>query len=127
LITDASHALPVQVLRNGLRTIAFGTGHIGQLELPHLPKNADIRAGDRLVTSGLSGLFPPGYPVATVSEVRHEQGQPFATVIATPDAHLDRSREVLLVWTLSPTPDIAGTASSSGSPPSAADTAAIPR
>jgi rod shape-determining protein MreC len=102
LISDASHALPVQVNRNGLRTIALGTGLINQLELPHLPNNADIRPGDHLSTSGLGGRFPPGYPVAEVTEVRQEPGQPFATVIARTIAHLDRIREVLLVWTLNP-------------------------
>jgi rod shape-determining protein MreC len=102
LITDVSHELPVQVNRNGLRTIAAGTGLVNELELPHLPNNADIRVGDLLVTSGLGGHFPAGYPVARVTEVRREPGKPFATVIATPTAHLDRSREVLLVWTLSP-------------------------
>ena len=102
LISDASHALPVQVNRNGLRTIALGTGLINQLELPHLPNNADIKPGDHLSTSGLGGRFPPGYPVAEVTEVRQEPGQPFATVIAQTIAHLDRIREVLLVWTLNP-------------------------
>jgi rod shape-determining protein MreC len=102
LITDATHALPVQVNRTGLRTVAAGTGLINALELPHLPNNADIREGDLLVTSGLGGHFPPGYPVARVSEVRREPGKPFATVIATPAARLDRSRDVLLVWTLAP-------------------------
>ena len=103
LITDASHALPVQVNRNGLRTIAFGTGRIHELELPHLPHNADIREDDLLVTSGLAGHFPPGYPVARVTQVNREPGEPFATVIATPSAHLERTREVLLVWTLTST------------------------
>ncbi len=102
LITDATHALPVQVQRNGLRTIALGTGLINQLELPHLPNNADIEAGDLLTTSGLGGRFPPGYPVAQVVEVRREPGRPFASVIAETTAHLDRLREVLLVWTLKP-------------------------
>lgn len=102
LITDATHALPVQVNRNGLRTIALGTGLINQLELPHLPNNADIVPGDLLTTSGLGGLFPAGYPVAEVTEVRREQGQPFASVTANTTAHLDRIREVLLVWTLNP-------------------------
>jgi len=100
LITDANHGLPVQINRNGLRTIAQGTGFIDRLELPHLPKNADVRIGDLLVTSGMGGRFPPGYPVARVAEVRHESGKPFATVVAEPTARLDRSREVLLVWTL---------------------------
>ncbi|MES9993720.1 MAG: rod shape-determining protein MreC [Candidatus Thiodiazotropha sp.] len=102
LITDATHALPVQVNRNGLRTIALGTGLINRLELPHLPNNADIKVGDRLTTSGLGGSFPPGYPVAEVIDVKREPGQPFASVIAQTTAHLDRIREVLLVWTLDP-------------------------
>jgi rod shape-determining protein MreC len=102
MITDAAHALPVQVNRNGLRTVAAGTGIINRLELPHLPNNADVRVGDLLVTSGLGGHFPPGYPVARVAEVRREPGNPFATVVAAPNARLDRTREVLLVWTLPP-------------------------
>ncbi len=102
LITDAAHAMPVQVNRNGLRTIALGTGLINRLELPHLPNNADIQVGDLLVTSGLGGAFPPGYPVAEVIEVKRIPGQPFASVIAQTTAHLDRIREVLLVWTLDP-------------------------
>ncbi|WP_057955083.1 rod shape-determining protein MreC [endosymbiont of Ridgeia piscesae] len=102
LITDANHALPVQVNRNGLRTIAMGTGLINQLQLPHLPNNADIKPGDLLVTSGLAGRFPPGYPVAEVTSVVREPGKPFASVTARPTADLDRIREVLLVWTLTP-------------------------
>ncbi len=112
LITDASHALPVQVNRNGLRTIALGTGLINQLELPHLPNNADIKPGDMLTTTGLGGLFPAGYPVAEVTEVRREQGQPFASVKARTTAHLDRVREVLLVWTMSPESALQGADSS---------------
>jgi rod shape-determining protein MreC len=100
LITDAAHSLPVQVNRNGLRAVAAGTGLINRLELPHLPKNADVHVGDLLVTSGLGSHFPPGYPVARVSRVENEPGKPFATVFAEPTARLDRSREVLLVWTL---------------------------
>lgn len=101
LITDADHSLPVQVTRNGLRTVAVGTGFINRLDLPHLPKNADIQVGDLLITSGLGGHFPAGYPVARVSDVRLEAGKPFATVRAEPTARLDRTREVLLVWSLS--------------------------
>ena len=100
LITDARHALPVQVNRNGLRTVAMGSGRINELELPHLPNNADIEVGDLLVTSGLGGIFPPGYPVAEVTAVIREPGQPFSTVRARPRAHLERAREALLVWTL---------------------------
>ena len=107
LITDATHALPVQVQRNGLRTIALGTGLINRLELPHLPNNADIEVGDMLTTSGLGGRFPPGYPVAQVVEVQREPGRPFASVIAETTAHLDRLREILLVWTLKPSTTVA--------------------
>lgn len=98
LITDASHALPVQVLRNGLRTVAVGTGEVNRLSLPFLAHNADIQPGDTLVTSGLGGIFPPGYPVAKVSDITRQPGQHFSTIYAEPLAHLDRSREVLLVW-----------------------------
>lgn len=100
LITDADHALPVQINRNGLRTIATGTGRVNQLRLHHLPKNADVRVGDLLVTSGMGGVFPPGYPVAQIVEVADDPNSPFATVQAVPTARLDRSHEVLLVWTL---------------------------
>ena len=105
LITDADHALPVRVSRNGLRTLASGTGVINRLELPHLTNNADIQVGDELFTSGLDGRFPAGYPVGRVVEVRIEPGKPFATVVVSPNARLDRAREVLLVWTLPTTSD----------------------
>jgi rod shape-determining protein MreC len=98
LISDPNHALPVQINRNGLRTIAEGTGEPDRLELRYIPNNADVRVGDRVVSSGLGGRFPPNYPVATVMEVERRPGEPFARVIAAPQAHLDRSREVLLVW-----------------------------
>ena len=100
LITDASHALPVQVLRNGLRTVAVGTGEVNRLSLPFLAHNADIKLGDTLVTSGLGGIFPPGYPVAKVSDISRQPGQHFSSINAEPLAHLDRSREVLLVWNI---------------------------
>jgi len=104
LITDASHALPVQVLRNGLRTVAVGTGEVNRLSLPFLAHNADIQPGDTLVTSGLGGIFPPGYPVAKVSDITRQPGQHFSTINAEPLAHLDRSREVLLVWNIEQNP-----------------------
>lgn len=98
LITDPDHALPVQVNRNGLRTIAVGTGDLHRLDLPYVSNNTDIKVGDLLITSGLGGRFPADYPVATVSSVVINPGSPFAKVRAIPTAHLDRSREVLLVW-----------------------------
>ena len=98
LITDPSHAIPVQVNRNGLRTIALGTGSLNHLKLPNIPNNADIRIGDLLVTSGLGSRFPPGYPVAEITEVDQDPSRAFSQVTARPRAQLDRSREVLLVW-----------------------------
>lgn len=98
LITDASHSIPVQIDRTGLRANAFGTGKIDQLDLRHLPHNADIQRGDMLISSGLGGVFPPNYPVATITKVERTAGEPFATIEAKPLAQLDKSREVLLVW-----------------------------
>jgi len=98
LITDTSHAIPVRVNRNGIRTIALGSGTINRLELPYLSNNADVSPGDLLITSGLGGRFPPGYPVAVVEAVQHDPGRNFAHIVARPTARLDRSREVLLVW-----------------------------
>lgn len=98
LITDPSHAIPVVVNRNGLRTIAVGTGDLNRLSLPYLPNAADIVPGDLLLTSGLGGRFPAGYPVARVTEVTRKSGSAFADIIAEPVAALDRSREVLLVF-----------------------------
>lgn len=98
LITDPNHAIPVQVNRNGLRTIALGSGKINQLQLPFLPNNADIKPGDLLISSGLGGSFPPGYPVAEIDEVKVQPNKPFASITATPKAQLDKSREFLIVW-----------------------------
>jgi rod shape-determining protein MreC len=98
LISDPSHALPVEVSRNGLRTIANGTGKVDELDLPFLPNNADILPGDILVTSGLGGAFPAGYPVGVVGSVNRVPQAPFADVTAVPAAALDQVREVLLIW-----------------------------
>jgi len=103
LISDAAHAIPVQVNRNGLRTIAVGTGDVGRLKLPYLPTSADVVAGDLLVTSGLGGGFPAGYPVGTIAEVKRDPAQSLADVDVKPAAALDRSRELMFVW-LKPQP-----------------------
>jgi len=100
LITDAAHGLPVRVNRNGLRALAKGTGLVNELDLAYVPTDADLVEGDLLVTSGLGGRFPAGYPVARVSAITRESGQPFARVTATPLARLDSGHEALLVWTL---------------------------
>lgn len=98
LISDSSHAVPVEVLRNGLRAILLGNGDISQLELVHVPDTADIREGDVLVSSGLGGRFPRGYPVAEVSSISKEPGAPFVTIEASPLARLSRSKLVLVVF-----------------------------
>ncbi|AWA37860.1 rod shape-determining protein MreC [Pseudomonas sp. 22105] len=98
LLTDSTHSIPVQVNRNGLRAIASGTGNPERLELRHVADTADIKEGDLLVSSGLGQRFPAGYPVATVKEVIHDSGQPFAIVRAVPTAALNRSRYLLLVF-----------------------------
>ena len=104
LISDPGHDLPVEVNRNGLRTIARGTGDFNRLDLPFLPNNADIEPGDLLVTSGLGGVFPAGYPVAVVDVVTRIPQEPFAAVTATPSAALNQIREVMLIWS-APTVD----------------------
>lgn len=98
LLTDPEHAVPVQIERTGVRTIAVGTGDAEALALPYLPSNADVKPGDLLVTSGLGGVFPQGYPVARVTEVRHDAVQPLAQIRAKPLAQLDKLHEVMLVW-----------------------------
>ncbi len=100
LISDPDHALPVEVNRNGLRTIAVGTGAFDRLDLPFLPNNADIREGDLLVTSGLGGAFPAGYPVAVVNSIIRIPQEPFAAVAAQPSAALNQVREIMLIWSV---------------------------
>ena len=102
LISDPNHALPVQINRTGLRTVAFGTGNTGLLNLPALPLEADVRAGDLVVTSGLGERFPGGYPVALIESIDRQAGQTFAQAQARPLAALDRGREVLLIKSVPP-------------------------
>ena len=98
LITDAEHSVPVQVNRNGIRSIAMGTGDGARLSLPYMTVESDVRRGDLLVSSGLDAIFPAGYPVATVTKVERNSAETFALVEAKPLAQLDRDREVLLLW-----------------------------
>ena len=102
LITDNSHAIPVQVTRNNVRTVAEGVGDLYKLSLRYVSSTTDIKKGDILVSSGLGGRFPVGYPVAQVESIRYDQGEPFAIVNARPAAQLDRSRHVLLVFSEKP-------------------------
>jgi rod shape-determining protein MreC len=99
LISDATHSVPVQVNRNGVRSILEGTGLYQEMQLSNVAATTDIKVGDLLITSGLGNRFPVGYPVATVTEVSVDPGQPFATVKAAPSAQLIKSRHVLLVFT----------------------------
>ena len=98
LITDSSHALPVVLSRNGLRSVAVGGGPTGELDLAYVPKDADIEVGDLLVSSGLGGRFPAGYPAATVIRVETAQGGRYAEVRLRPLADVKRAREVLVVF-----------------------------
>lgn len=98
LITDNTHMLPVQISRTGLRTLAEGNGLSGRLELLHLPKTTDIREGDVVVTSGLGGKFPAGYPVGEINKIHPDAGEAYTHAEVTPYAQLDRNREVLLLW-----------------------------
>ncbi|MFZ1641319.1 MAG: rod shape-determining protein MreC [Candidatus Contendobacter sp.] len=97
LITDPNHALPIQINRTGARTLALGTGNFQELQLPHIPNNEDVKVGDLLVTSGMGGRFPRGYPVGAITKVEFDPGSPFAHIVAKPVAQLDRIREVMLL------------------------------
>lgn len=106
LISDNEHATPVQVNRNGIRSIAVGTGDIHRLSLPFLTIESDVKPDDLLVSSGLDGIFPAGYPVAVITKVERDPAETFAVVEAKPLAQLDRSREVLLLWFGQPNPEV---------------------
>jgi rod shape-determining protein MreC len=97
LISDPAHAIPVQFIRSGVRSVAFGNGNTDYLELRFLPATADIQIGDELVTSGLGGRFPADYPIATVASISKDLAHGFVSVLVTPKARLDSSREVLVI------------------------------
>lgn len=100
LITDPTHALPVTIERTGLRTIARGGRALDTLELPNIPVSADVKVGDRLITSGLGGHFPAGFPVGEIRSISNDVTGMFAAAAATPSAALDRSGDVLLLHEL---------------------------
>ena len=97
LVTDPDQAIPVQVVRNGLRAVAFGGGVSGMLELKFMSANAEIQDGDRLVTSGIDGTYPPGLPVATVVRIERDAENTFARAVCKPSAGVDRGRFVLVL------------------------------
>ena len=123
LITDLSHAVPVRVMRNDIRAIASGSGNLDELTLKNIPRSADLQEGDMLVTSGLGGRFPMGYPVAQITKFSYEEGKAFAEVKARPLAALDRLRYLLLLWpspiseaAVAPTGAASGAVATGGTP-----------
>ncbi len=102
LLTDRDHSVPVQVVRNSLRSVVSGTGKNDQLELRYLSVNTDIQQGDQLVTSGIGGVYPPGIPVAAVLRIERDPTGDFAQIISTPVAGVDRNRQVLILSLVQP-------------------------
>ena len=125
LVSDPTHAIPVQINRTGLRTVAVGTGDTSRLKLPYLPTSADVQVGDLLVTSGLGGGFPVGYPVGTIVKVTRDPAQSLAEVEVRPAAALDRSRELMFVW-LKPAAVQAASAADDATAPTSTAVAAAP-
>jgi len=127
LVTDADHAIPVQVARSGFRAIAFGTGDPGSLLISDIPQSADIRKGDLLVTSGMGGRFPAGFPVATIEKLSPNDTGLFMVGKAKPAARMDRGLEVLLVNEIVPSPPSpARVVTPTGKPPVAGGSATPP-
>jgi len=116
LVTDPDHAVPVQVARSGLRAVAYGTGHSDRLVLPNIPQSADVRKGDVLITSGIGGRFPAGFPVGTITGVQPDKLRLFVTADAQPAAHLERGNEVLLISNRPPMLDV-GPPAATDAPP----------
>ncbi len=105
LITDKDHSVPVQAVRNGLRSVISGAGKNNKLELRYLSVNTDIKLNDLLVTSGIGGVYPSGLPVATVTYIERDPGKTFATIVSTPVAGVSRNRQVLILSLIPPISD----------------------
>lgn len=105
LITDKDHAVPVQVLRNGLHAVVFGSGDTSDLALRYMPISADLHEGDMLVTSGIDGTYPPGLPVARISRIERDPAYPFARIVCVPVAGVDRQRQLLILQGLPKLPE----------------------
>ncbi|MEI2767332.1 MAG: rod shape-determining protein MreC [Nitrosomonas sp.] len=106
LLTDKNHSVPVQVLRNSLRSVISGTGKNNELELRYLSINIDIQPGDLLVTSGIGGVYPPGIPVAVVEKIEHSPSDDFSRIVSNPVAGVDRNRQVLILSMMQPPVEI---------------------
>jgi rod shape-determining protein MreC len=105
LVTDKDNAVPVQILRNGLRAVVFGSGNISEIDLRYQPITADIEVGDVLVTSGMDGTYPGNLPVAKVIKVERDPAYPFADITCEPLAGVDRHRTLLIVSSVPPLPE----------------------
>ena len=106
LITDKDHAVPIQVLRTGLRAVVFGSGDISNLTLRYMPISSDIQVGDELVTSGIDGTYPPGLPVAKVTQIERDPAYPFARIVCTPLAGVDQQRQLMIISGLHKLPEM---------------------
>jgi len=115
LITEKDHAVPIQVLRNGLRAIVFGAGDTSQLSLRYMPVSADVQTDDILVTSGIDGTYPPGIPVAKVIKVERDPAYPFASVTCLPVAGVDNHRHLLVLSDMPGLPERPGQKPAPGS------------
>jgi rod shape-determining protein MreC len=98
LLTDPNNAIPVQIVRNDIRVIASGKGHLDTMQLEHIPTNTDIEIGDLLVSSGLGGRYPEGYPVGYISSIDNDNKRPFASIELGTTVEFDKLRYLLLVW-----------------------------
>ena len=105
LVTEKDHAVPVQILRNGLRSIAFGAGDTSQMSLRYMPVSTDIQNGDILVTSGIDGIYPPGIPVARVEKIERDAAYPFAHIDCLPLGGVDKSRLLMVLSTIAKQPE----------------------
>lgn len=106
LITDKDHAVPIQMLRTGLRAVVFGSGNISNLALRYMPSSADIQVGDILVTSGIDGTYPPGLPVAKVVQIERDPAYPFAQILCVPLAGVDQQRQLMIISGLPKLPEM---------------------
>ncbi len=106
LITDKDHAVPIQVLRTGLRAVVFGSGDISSLTLRYMPISSDLQVGDVLVTSGIDGTYPPGLPVAKVTLIERDPAYPFARILCTPLAGVDQQRQLMIISGLHKFPEL---------------------
>lgn len=106
LITDKDHAVPIQVLRTGLRAVVFGSGDISSLSLRYMPISSDIKIDDVLVTSGIDGTYPPGLPVAKITHIERDPAYPFARITCAPLAGVDQQRQLMIISGLSKLPEI---------------------